>query len=280
MANNKATKRLFNACIEGVYDWAEEAIDLGADVDAYEDDSCGDTPLCSAAYYQRTSIVKLLILNFADVNKRARDASSTPLINAVKKDNTEIVKILIKAHAIVTKQALDLAESEEMKEILRSAMQAPKEKDTNRLELNSIQEPTKSADKDDSHEQIIRAIMSEDVEMIKALRASGVDFNKEIKIPDDIYIPGLMSIHCPPEFLAATLNKSQALNAMIEYNGVDDILENMLDQGYPFEPEISQIIRQAAYLKHKQPSKLTTNKVPMSFTADKVKMSAQRGRSN
>lgn len=121
--------------------------------------------------------------------------------------------------------------------------------------------------------------MSEDVEMIKKLHASGVNFNDSdlINTPEDIRIPGLWSRSCSASVVGAEFDKPRALTAIIECNGLDYIVKSFAEQGFPYSSRILKIIYQAiraAYIKNKPASKLAEFTVPMSFTATQCKMSS------
>ena len=125
---NKANKDGWTPLIWAAY-WGhtkcvEQLLAAGADVN--KANNWGDTPLYWAASNDRKECVKLLLAAKADVNKADKDGK-TPLYKAARYGRTECVKLLLAAKADVNKAdkdgktPLDVAETEEIKRLLRAA---------------------------------------------------------------------------------------------------------------------------------------------------------------
>lgn len=86
---------IFEAIKKGNTDRVEEFIDAKEDLNATEANEPYNTPLNLAAYEGNLKIVKLLLRQKVDVNKRSSDW--TALHNAAYRGNSEILKLLIEA---------------------------------------------------------------------------------------------------------------------------------------------------------------------------------------
>jgi ankyrin repeat protein len=84
----------------------------------------GRHPLCTAADYGQTEVVRYLIDNGADVNVKDR-YGITPLLSAIYENHVECVRILLDKGASKSETApdgsayIDCAENDEIKELLK-----------------------------------------------------------------------------------------------------------------------------------------------------------------
>jgi len=141
-ATNNGFPALYAAAEQGHTKIVDMLIKAGAYVDAMTSND-GKTALMEAAFNGHTEIVKLLIDAKAIMDIPNRINSSTALMWAAKRGHTEIVKLLIGAGADVNqhnddgKTAFDVADNEQIKQLLRVAMNNKKTSGINYSRLNS-----------------------------------------------------------------------------------------------------------------------------------------------
>ena len=87
----RAEELLFNAIRTSNAEMAQQAIDLGADVNARN--KFGETSLHFAAWNGQPELAKLFIENGADMNAK-NDRNETPLQLATKHGHPDVVKVL------------------------------------------------------------------------------------------------------------------------------------------------------------------------------------------
>ena len=123
--SSNSGKALIDAAMDGNFEKVKLLIENGADVNAKNNN--GQTALMYVAREGDLEIAKYLVENGADINAKDNDWGYTALIYAAEYVNLEIVQFLIESGADINiknndgKTALDLADTEEIKEVLRKA---------------------------------------------------------------------------------------------------------------------------------------------------------------
>ena len=123
--SSNSGKALIDAAMDGNFEKVKLLIEKGADIDAKDND--GVTALMYVSRAGDLEIAKYLVENGTDINAKDSDWGYTALIYAAEHGNLEIVKYLVEKGANVNikdnhgRTALDLAETEEIKEVLRKA---------------------------------------------------------------------------------------------------------------------------------------------------------------
>jgi ankyrin repeat protein len=87
---------LFSSARSGDVRRARKTISAGVAVDTV--DSTGRTPLCLASKYGRTEVMKLLLINGADVNHRDSEGR-TPVYHAIYSRSNEAIRMVVEAGA-------------------------------------------------------------------------------------------------------------------------------------------------------------------------------------
>lgn len=123
--SSNSGKALIDAAMDGNFEKVKLLIEKGADIGAKDND--GVTALMYVSRAGDLEIAKYLVENGTDINAKDSDWGYTALIYAAEYVNLEIVQFLIESGADVNiknndgKTSLDLAETEEIKEVLKKA---------------------------------------------------------------------------------------------------------------------------------------------------------------
>ena len=88
-------------------------------------DNLGKTALCAAAFHNRTDVIRLLLQNGANANKRDGFFGHTPLHCAASENSTEAIAVLVKHGASINyrnrlaEKPIDLARRRNKEEAVR-----------------------------------------------------------------------------------------------------------------------------------------------------------------
>ena len=120
-----------NAASDGDLITVDRILRDGMPVDV-SDDVRGNTALHCATAYNRIELVKLLLLQGADVNRQNLFSKSTPLHYAAKGNSTEVARLLLQGRADINKKTTDnktprdqAEEGSEVERLLMELQQSP-----------------------------------------------------------------------------------------------------------------------------------------------------------